>query len=666
MDVNYFSPPTRSEKELHERYFNPELVLVMDDVLSSKSVYTIIFQELLDILKYGFEIREIRTHEIKFKFHKDDPKIHSLQIRHLVSNLILWRVFIDIDKVELLDESYLFDGEHFSTKALKQYIDDKLLPIHDGDFASKNAMIDDICHAIVCISHAFCLLMGMGFSMYGIMKMIERNPEMEKLVSDEIDESMSPDEIEKELNDRTEKLIHGIITDSEDNDLKPLLIGKDIKTAQFREFMVMIGFKSDMGGNTIPALIKTNFLMGGLSSPAYIYSNAKGGRKALILTKTRMGEPGAFSKKLSQATTSASMLGTEECCDSAGYVEYFIKDETFLRFLNGRVYYDQYGTMHILNHKKDKHLIGKIVPFRSPITCMGHDGICKACYGHLYDINKDMFSVGCLSALKVSEPAGQTVLSSKHQQSAVSSAINFSENFDQAFELTSTEVTLKTDSDMDADMLIRLGEVFIDEMDDSEFYYVMEFDLIDNGDQSVIHIKEEHDAKLYLGDQLLKAYKKLRDKSTPISLETLDEEESLFSVEIKSKELTEPIKIFQMLLNRNDHMGARTISELTQTFVESLVGMGTLYDFVAAECIVRAFVRKKSNVTEFPDFTRKGDPNDVNIVKLDTSLFSNPSVLVSMSYGYLRKMLVGAELYEKSAPSHADPFFVSRLSNFID
>lgn len=398
MEINYFSPPEKSEDGLREYYFSPSRVFCMDDVLSSNKEYREFFQDLLDILKYGFEKEEVRKHEIKFRLHKGDKKIHKMQIRHLVTNLIFWRCLINIDKVELLDESFFFDAVNFSPKTLKKYIDEKLLPIHDGDFASMNAMVDDICHAIVCISHAFCLLMGMSFSVYNLIETEKRHPEITELISGTIDQALPPNEIEKELDERTQRLMDILIHDEQYNDLKPPLVGNMLKKEQFREFAISIGYKSDISGHTIPLCIAANFLVHGLSSPSSLYINALGGRKALILTKTRMGEPGAFAKKVSQVSTSVSRLGTEECCDSVGYILYNIRDDLFLKLLNGRYYYDQYGNMKLLNYKQDKHLIGKVVPFRSPVTCSGHDGICKACYGHLYELNREMFSVGCLAA----------------------------------------------------------------------------------------------------------------------------------------------------------------------------------------------------------------------------------------------------------------------------
>jgi hypothetical protein len=79
-------------------------------------------------------------------------------------------------------------------------------------------------------------------------------------------------------------------------------------------------------------------------------------------------------------------------------VYYYIKDEDFLKALDKRWYYDERGSLHLLNYKTDKDLIGKTLGFRSPCTCSSKDGVCELCYGTLFDINDDLFSQGSLAA----------------------------------------------------------------------------------------------------------------------------------------------------------------------------------------------------------------------------------------------------------------------------
>ena len=67
---------------------------------------------------------------------------------------------------------------------------------------------------------------------------------------------------------------------------------------------------------------------------------------------------------------------------------------------------------------------------------------------------------------------------------------------------------------------------------------------------------------------------------------------------------------------------------------------------------------------EEPDWTANGDIHDYKILRLNDSLFKNPSVAISLTYGYLRKTLRSVEFYQKTAPSTLDPFFAERLADY--
>lgn len=669
--INYFDPPITPKDTLFKTYFNPKLVLVMDEVLHDLNSYTVIFQDLLDIMKYAFEIDEVRHKTIKIKFRKNAKKTTEIEIRHLLSNLVLWKPFIEIDKVDLLDESFIFDFTDFNIGKLQKYMNNMILKNHDGDFASKNSAINDICHSITNISHAFCLLMGLGVSLYDIHQIELRNPKAGEIMHGTIDVTKEPDEIERELAKRTSDLIDIITHDTVMNDMRPLFAsGSGIKPAQFKELMVKIGFKADLSGNTIPIMINSSFLMDGLNKPSSYFINAMSGRKASLLSKISISRPGAFAKKLSQAVTSVGYLRNDnESCDTITTIHYTINDDQFLKMLNGRWYYDTRGNLTQLNYDTDKDLIGKTIEFRSPITCSSDDGVCKCCYGHLFETNRSMFSPGVLASLKLTEKLSQGVLSAKHSQTTHSNPISFNDDFNDVFETVSTDITLRDDSNIDDALYIRMDHVQTEELDDSEFYFVEEFDVIDDTKKVLYHIAENNGAKLYLSETLVSRYKSAKSKklsdSCIIALDDIDDDENLFTIEVKNQELTDPIKIFEGILNRKDHMGCRTISDLCQKFAESLISLGTTYDLVHMEMVIRSIIRKKSNILEYPDFSAAGNPYDWQIIRLNDALYYNPSALVSMPYGYLRKQLLSTELYEKSAPSHLDALFISDLAHYL-
>lgn len=290
MNVDYYGAPHQTLDELFTKY-NSQMFLIIDDVLASHRNFKFIYQDLLDILKLGFEKKEIRSYPIRFKFHKDDEKYYNLEVRHLLSNLIFWQSFIDMEKVSVLDESFIINFQYFDQKRMIEYINDKILPYHEGDFASKNKCVDEICYAMNAISNAFSLLMGLSVNIHDIIQTEKRHPEMTDLMFTPIDTSKQPVDIEEELKDRSMKLIDIFKHDQDENVMKPFFAaGNILSPDQFKEMFVRIGFKSDINGHTIPNLINANFLATGLNKPSYAYINSLGGRKAMVLTKLAISQ----------------------------------------------------------------------------------------------------------------------------------------------------------------------------------------------------------------------------------------------------------------------------------------------------------------------------------------------------------------------------------------
>lgn len=668
MKIDYYNKPTESLEWLLDKYNPSKMYLIMDDVLSGPKGYAFVLQHLIDIMKWGFEIKEIRRRKINFKFHEGDKTIHNLQLNNFISNLIVWYAFMDMERPDVLDETYIIDFSKPNTISMVvEFLEERAFPFFEGDFHSKNKLVDEIFHNIRATSNAFCLLMGMSISLYDIWQAEKQCPEISEIIFGKIDPTLQPNEIEAELSRRTDRLIE--LFSTIECDLKPLLVsGKNISKGQFKEMFVMIGLKSNINGNTIPFLIATNLVAGGLMKPSYQYIEAGSGRKSIILQKKAMGEPGAFSKKINMLATSPGYLRDDyKFCNSVGFITYHIKDDTWLRLLDQRYYYDKYGEMHLLNYKKDKHLIGKMINFSSPCTCNSKNGICKKCYGTLFDINKDLFSVGSFAATKASNPFGQTILGSKHYQGSDSTRISFPEEFEDIFELSSTEISLSDNPKNDDELFLLLDEVLIEQNDDKDYYYTKSFKMIDRKGHTIYTIAEDNNSNLYLSDRLASYYRKLKNPKMPIPLDAVtdDDDSMLFQVEIENKELTKPLKMIEKILNK-ENTSTHTVSEICQKMAESFIEIGILVNLVHLEVILKSLVRKKSNVLEYPDWSRYGDPNDACIVPVNHGLKNNPSALVSISYGYLRQQLISPELYEKTAPSHLDALFVRQLSQNID
>lgn len=666
-NIDYAGHPVLSEAELLGMY-TTNTILDMDLVLASKENWCRVYQDILDIMKYGFERKEIRERTIWFKMHTDSEHKHQVQLRHLMVNLILWYAFVITDSTDILDDSYIFDPRMKALKDITNYMDNKILPVIDSDMPTKGYVIDRINFSLTAIAKSFGPVIGLGISIRNIIETAKEYPEIEEIMFKKLDPGLQPSQIEQELSDRTDRMIN-IFCES-DNDLRPLFLsGKNISKGQFKEIMVMIGLKSDINGKVIPYLVDKNLMVDGISSPSAFIIDAASGRKSLMLSKLFMGVPGAFSKKAAINTTDMVLRKDYQMCDSEVPVTYDILNEDFLLMLNGRYYYDDQDgdKMKCLDGKKDTHLIGRKIKFRSPCTCSSKHGVCKYCYGELYEINKDLFSAGAYAATMETENLEQAVLSTKHNQQTDSTVIEFPEEFNNDFELNSTEIVLKGNGDSDGDLYIVFDEILKDQDDDDNLqFYVMGFEIFDDAHKLKYRVMEKNESKLYLTKETYELYKKYNlKKNNGIPLDEFDGESPIFEVDVNSSESTKATNLLKKLLNTKDHAGCSTIDEICQMLGETKLAIGNKYDFVHHEMMVRALLRKSSNKMEYPDFGPGGNHTDYQILRIDDSLFYNPSPSVSLKYGYLRKQFESPTFYEKRAPSHLDPLLAPVLADVM-
>lgn len=401
LTIDYKGHPKKPFKELVKTYSTKTLVL--EDVLLDDDTYSYVYQDILDFLKYGLEYKEVREFPINFVFHQSDldqknATIYTLQCRHFLSNMVIWYAYMKMERTDLLDESRVIDWKDKSVQDIGDIIDNQIIPAYDGDFHTLNAIIDEIIFHIRAISDTFCLIFGYSASIWDIMQAEKANPEIHDLMYADFDSTRQAKEIEDDLNDMTTRLIKAF--GNSDSDLKPLIkSGKNLTPAQVKEIFLHVGYKADISSRTIPWFIGSNLLITGIDTPAGFYTGAAGGRKALMDMKLSMSKPGALSKKMNNNATSVVLRKDREVCNSTRPIYYNIKDELFLKLLDGRTYYDEQGQEKILDGFEDKQLIGKRIGFRSPCTCTSKDGICRACYGEkLFDINMDLFSPGSFAA----------------------------------------------------------------------------------------------------------------------------------------------------------------------------------------------------------------------------------------------------------------------------
>ena len=665
--IDYVNHPKKPLALILQTYSRNYLIL--DDVLASEESYEIVYQDIMDLMKYGFELKNIREFPIRFIIHRGDPHdvdhLKTLQARHFLSNMLMWYAFMKMDRVEILNDDYIIDWKGKPISYIADYIDTMIIPNDvDGDFHSRNAICDEIVHHVKAISTAICMILGFSASIYDIMKAEEADPEIHEILYEHIDPTLQPKDMEALLAEKNGRLMKAFMRS--DSDLTPLLCsGNNLSKDQCREIFLRIGFKADMTNRTVPFFIDKNLLITGIDSPSAFYIIAGSGRKALMDAKLSMAKPGALSKKMNHNTTPILLRHDHEHCNSTRPVYYTIEDQDFLNLLDKRYYYDEDGKLKLLNANTDQHLIGKRLGFRSPCTCNSKEGICDLCYGALFNINDDLFSQGSLAATKISEPVGQLILKSKHVQSTSSEEIDFNEDFYKSFDLTSTEITLG--DEIDTTSFIKLGDIQTEETDDGDVYFINSFDLVDAAGTVIAHIAEEHEFNMYLSPEMVKAWRLFKEKPIPVEYFDDDENDSiLFNIEVKSKAITQSTQLISAALDSKDHLGySHDIDGLCQRFARILIDSGIKYNLVHAEMVIRGLLRKADNDLEYPSFGPNDDHENYTILRLTSSLSKSPSPMIRLSTGWLKKSLISTALYKAHAPSHLDAFFVPVLADVI-
>lgn len=668
--IDYHGHPKRSLPELFNLYRH-ERLLIMDDVLRDEQTYSMVYQDMLDFLKYGLEYKVIREWPIHFIFHADESRnvddVHVMELRHFLSTLCLWYAFMKMENSDILNESFIPNWIGANAEDIATYIDEKILPYAtDEDFASQNAIVDEIIFHIKAISDAFCLIFGYSASIWDIMKAEEADPEIHEILYQKIDPTLQPKEMEDLLGDLNKRLMAAF--GRSDSDLRPLLLsGKNISANQFKEIFLRTGFKADLSSRTIPWFLDDNILLTGINMPSYFFIRAMSGRKAQMDSKLQMSKPGALSKKMNHSATASILRKDNEICDSARPVYYTIEDDLFLKMLDKRYYYDEQGNMKLLNYARDKQLIGKRIGFRSPCTCTSKEGVCRACYGELFDINKDLFSQGSLAATKESEPWGQSVLSQKHSQFTDSAELDFDDLFYQYFDIVGTEATLNDDLDLNSGLLIQLGPVTTEETDGGDVYRVDYFDIVDFNGELKAHVQEQHEFPLYLANEMVTAWKQAAGHPIPMSrFSEIEDSEPLFNIEVKSKAVTQGLQMMTAILDSKDHLGnARDLDGMCQTYAKIIMDAGITYPLVHGEMIIKSLLRKVGSELEDPDFSANGDHNDYEIMRLTWNLRKNQSPIIRLSTGWLKSSLVSPSLYKSTKPCHFDALFVPKLNDVI-
>ena len=670
--VDLFSTvPIIQNHEEMAMYLKP--VYVLEDYMTSYAVYEILLKKLMNLLKGSFVIKACREYPIKFKFYKEEKKAHVMQFRHFCINLIIWKPFIEIADLKVLNSDFILNPEK-DIPDMDNYINYKLIQtLRDAHVQTTtiNYSVSDVLYNLRKIPLEFSDIMGLNFSLKTFIDLYQNNPRVKQLMESHYDENLQPHEIEKILH-RQEKELVQLLMGMPDNPLGIILrTNSTIKHKQLTEFSISKGFMPTLEGMVIPKVIQNSTLIGGADRPSYHYLSALGSRKSLIMNKKVMGRAGYFSKLVLMLARTVSMSKEVADCGSKHLVEYNIKNKEILKKLDGKYYKldesdDDYKR---LQYNKDKDLIGKKIYARSAVTCCLGDEVCPRCLGYnsvtVFDLADGIAAYYSEEITKVLE---QNILSTKHLLTTNSEVLKFNKNFDKYFSITGGEINavinenkvVKNIEDyglfIDPDTLER-----VEEMDEDTLYntyikggkfYVAN---LKNKEEPMDVIELEGDKELYVSQEVLDILKKNKGY---VPFSEINDDLKLLEVVIANQELTAPLYKLIGLLNKNPEENiSHTINSVMEEFLDLLVATGIRTNVIAAEIIVNRLIRSVADPYRRPNFTRaKLEPYEIYTVS--KALIKNKSPMIGLAFENLKKQILSDDLYdERNGTSYIDALF---------
>jgi len=284
VDIFKEVPHIHNHEELAE-YLKP--LYIIDNYLKDDDEYTIFMAKIANLMRGSYQIRQCREYPIKFKFRKNDKKEHTLQFRHFFINMILWEPFIEINELEVLDESFILDCEK-DIPNIGDYIDYKMIQIL-RDYHVKptviNYSVSKVLYNLRTISIDFSLILGLNFTLKDFIDKYNNNPRMKELMECTFDKELQPYEVEQILNGYEKELLQIFMSDKKSPIGVILRSGQGIKHKQLVEFTIAQAYNPTITGDTIPIAIENSTMIRGANTPAYYYISAIASRKSLVMNK---------------------------------------------------------------------------------------------------------------------------------------------------------------------------------------------------------------------------------------------------------------------------------------------------------------------------------------------------------------------------------------------
>ena len=659
--------------EYLEEYYSPYKELVItgyQDIYTkdiNKANIDILFDHAINILKDGIETPFVQS--MKIHVHFVDRLDINLSIFDYLFNLMFWRLRVMIDKS--IHSVHLFFPDDITQAYCKKYIDNVFIDKNrrNIDIIALNQIIDGTIGKFREFQR-FQTFLSNSLNLEDTIELMNKYPEFWETMH--LDVSNIPLEDVKEYGmQMTHKQIE-YIKNSNHCLSDSFRTGEAVSPKQYKEVAVNIGSKPDGQGSVYPIAVNHSFLNGGLQDPTELFIESSNGRVAQILQKNNVGESGEFARKLELNNQDTRLYPDPNySCGTRNFIKVEIDSDTKLRMYDLRYYRENpFGLDKFLDYKRDKHLIGKTLYFRSPMTCASAargDGICYKCYGDLAYTSKEV-NVGQIAAEGLSSIYTQTLLSAKHLLESNIIKTEWSEGFHNFFTAFFNTVTIKEGIIVKGYTMIIDEDIKVENEDDEidYNYYINSFTIRDpQGVETKIFTKDA-DNLYFLSDFLDFCLKNYNDDNSAIEIDMVDlfNFQSLFVMEIKNNELSQTMDKIKKLIDVKSVMKDYDKDSLLREFTNTnILGKITL-NAVHFEVLLMNQIRDFDDELEKPDWNL---PNaSYQILTLSNSLAHNPSITVRLQSTTPSKVFLDPNSRNLYKPSVDDLYFMEQPQEFLE
>ena len=491
------------------------------------------------------------------------------------------------------------------------------------------------------------------------------DPEYRDMMELKIEDSeMQPIEIEEHLKNVENKMLDKIRADKKSPFNVLVNVGTGMKSKQLVEFMIMVGLRPTLDNEVVTYPINNSFLINGLNKPSYMFIDALGARKPLLVNNKDMGTVGYFCKTLNLATRSLEISTKQIDCGTNHTVNYIVKSKAHLNLLRGKYIYDEDMDDFKLIDTSDLSLVGKTVKARSVITCCcGENHVCPTCVGEIINYNYDIaHGFGVFITEEWSKDVEQNTLSTKHLLVTVSERIEFSDTFKKFFKLEGEEIKLLDGlKDIkDLSIYVNPDEIKkVEELDPNSTYntYIEtgRFYIINTKTGESQEVSVKNDKVIFIRTESSTLFKQF-DGYLP--LKEVEEDQPIFEISINNNPLTKPFHELISLLDSENRKGMDevTIDTISQRVLDLFVEGKLDVPIAGAEFILNRICRRPDNVMKRPNFGRRKMPK-YKFYGLSKVVENNESVTTGMSFEQLQRQFTNLLISERNGTGFYDPMF---------